>query len=273
MRTWSADPTITKLYRMAAECIIFNAATLGLYLPKQYGLSRMWNNLLDELFPDSPTIYCGTSPFLGGFHAIYRLMLRTTSIFWEQRSFEDIEQEYKSIMAELELLDHMVPSYYGHSKSGLRGMRLYQGKQHLHICVLQILTQLVSRPLAEVDKHQLNVLTKRALWLLEEYDLRERNHPGVCWPLIVLACTVDDEDDFRFTIFKADQIHAVVDPANKSKWSSDIRQRILKARYDSGDHPAEAECSTTLLDFLVSWNSRSRRVVTDDDKYKLVLPT
>lgn len=256
---------------MAAECIIYNAATLGLYLPKRYGLPRMWNGLLNELFPNSPTIYCDSSPFLGGFHAIYKLMLRITSIFWEQPRFEDIEPEYNLIMAELELLDQMVPHYYDSSSIGVQSTRLYQGKQYLHICVLQILMQLVSRPRVEIDERSLKAYTKRALRLLEEYDLRERNHPGVCWPLIVLACIVDEEDDFRFTISKADQIHAVVDPANRSKWSSDVKQRILKAHYHSQDYVAGLECPTTLLDFLISLKYPSKAVVSCVDQYSLSL--
>lgn len=244
---------MTKVYRIAAECVIFNAATMGLYLPQKYGLSHMWNDLLTELFPDGVTIYGGSSPFLGGLHEIYRLMLRITSIFWEQSDFAEVEGEYHAIMSRLVSLDEMVPVYFGHSTTDLRGIFLYQGKHRLHICMLQLLLYLVTRPVANIDKNQVLVYTTRALSLLREYDLKEDNNPAICWPLIVLACVVSEEDDFRFTISEVDQIHAVIDAANRSRWSG-IKERLLKRRYHPEDCSADVGYRTTLLDYLMSLN-------------------
>ncbi|KAF2206796.1 hypothetical protein CERZMDRAFT_119213 [Cercospora zeae-maydis SCOH1-5] len=218
------DSALVMVYRLAAECIMYNLATL---LPFDTRLDRVvnnWGTSLQCLFPrDDHEL----SPFLGGFHDVYQLMLRINVFV---RKFQpgnptrrlpllggqDSEEELTALKSELDILENNLPASY-HRVDGERSARLYMAKRRISVLALRVQLLKIAEPTTVSSEGLVQEPVQEAIDILRKDDLREPGNPALRWPLTILACAAGCDADLQFLIGKMKEFEVILDPSNASK--------------------------------------------------------
>ncbi|QIW96762.1 hypothetical protein AMS68_002280 [Peltaster fructicola] len=226
------DSDYLKLYRIAAECVIFNFATvLPFYesIDSNAGLRLAWDDLsgLEQIFyEDGVDGYdtANTSPFLGGFHRVYLLMFKLNVLLRRMYGLiQDEETAYECAMMALELQEELYqlePSIFESSYNQPRGtaiVRSYKVKHAVSVYAMRVYLTKLMNPHFGAGQLQLQDDFRKALALLKHEDVLEPGNPALCWPVIILACSSACHDDFDFLEELMHSMSQVHDPANAFK--------------------------------------------------------
>lgn len=218
------DAALVKLYRVVAECIMYNLAALS---PFHVGIAHVvtdWGTSFDCLFPGGDH---ALSPFLGGFHDVYRLMLRMniylrqipTNTAPRQVSITQADQALDALWWELHALESKVPASYRRVE-GARGTRLYKAKHRISVLALRVHLVKISRPAISCSDMLIQPYLQRAIETLKQQDIREPGNPALRWPLTILACAAYSEEDFAFIVERMRELEVILDPSNRGKLQS-----------------------------------------------------
>lgn len=211
------DSSLLKLYRVVAECIIYNLATLSPFHTGVQNAAQDWQESFDCLFSRDDHML---SPFLGGLHGVYSVMFRTNALMRQTQIVQTASSTSSKALGELweELndLEHRVPASY-HAVENEDDRKLYTAKQKISVFALRIHLVKVSRPSATTSDILVRRYLLKALGVLKQQNVREDLNPALRWPLTILACAAETSEDFEFLIAKMHEIAAILDPANKQK--------------------------------------------------------
>lgn len=216
------DAALVKLYRVVAECIMYNLAALSPFHVEIAEVVTDWGTSFDCLFPGGDH---ALSPFLGGFHDVYRLMLRI-NIYLRQTppttptmSETQARQTLDALWWELHALEIKVPASYRRVE-GAEGTRLYKAKHKISVLALRVHLVKISRPAISPSDMLIRPYLQKAIETLEQQDIREPGNPALRWPLTILASSADIEKDFVFLGGRMREMEEILDPSNRGKLQS-----------------------------------------------------
>lgn len=216
------DAALVKLYRVVAECIMYNLAALS---PFHAGINQVvtdWGSSFDCLFPGNDH---ALSPFLGGFHDVYRLMLRINLHLRRIPSMPSAvstvqgKQTLEALWWELHALEVKLPASYRRVE-GAESTRLYKAKHKISILALGIHLVKISNPLVASSDMVIRGYLHDAIGTLACQDIREPGNPALRWPLTILACAAVGKEDFAFVVAKMKELEMILDPSNRGKLQS-----------------------------------------------------
>lgn len=218
------DPALVKVYRFAAECIMYNLATLMAFDKQLDRVVNDWGTSFDCLFPESDH---ELSPFLGGFHDVYRLMLninifiRTHQPANAKRNVPFIEdhnaqQRLAVLRAQLHVLENDIPASYQRAHGDQR-TKLYVGKRRVSVLAMKIHLLKLSKPATIASDALVQQSVQEAIEIFRHEDLREPGNPALRWPLTLLACATETEMDLHFFIDRMKEFEVILDPSNAFK--------------------------------------------------------
>ena len=216
------DAALVKLYRVVAECIMYNLAALSPFHVRIAEVVTDWGTSFDCLFPGGDH---ALSPFLGGFHDVYRLILRM-NIYLRQippatstLSMAQAKQTLDELWWELHALELKVPASYRRVE-GAEGTRLYKAKHKISVLALRVHLVKISRPAISPSDGLIRPYLQKAIETLRQQDIREPGNPALRWPLTILACAAEMEKDFVFIVEKMRELEVILDPSNRGKLQS-----------------------------------------------------
>ncbi|PPJ59940.1 hypothetical protein CBER1_11869 [Cercospora berteroae] len=231
------DPALVKVYRLAAECIMYNMATLLQFDTRLDRIVSDWGPSFQCLFPASDH---ELSPFLGGFHDVYRLMMNISVYV---RTFrpgnskqrdpiagnQDSSQRLATLQAEFDMLENNIPASYDRVE-GEKQTRLYIAKQRISVLALKIHLSKITEPATLASNVLVRQSVQEALQILRHEDLREPGNPALRWPLTILACAAESEMDLEVVIARMKEFELILDPSNafKLRCSYIFLQRSVK---------------------------------------------
>jgi hypothetical protein len=217
------DAALLKLYRVVAECIMYNLAALSPFHVGVADVATDWGSSFDCLFPGGDH---ALSPFLGGFHDIYRLMLRINihlrqipSTTTSAHSAVQSSQTLDALWWELHALEVAVPPSYRRVE-GADGTRLYKAKHRISVLALRIHLVKISIPAIAAADVLIHPHLQTAIEILRQQDIREPGNPALRWPLTILACAAHVEDDYSFIVERMKELEVILDPSNCGKLRS-----------------------------------------------------
>ncbi|KAK4613697.1 hypothetical protein CLAFUW4_08756 [Fulvia fulva] len=219
------------LYRMVAECIIYNLGALSVFQPNIVQAAGDWGTAFDRLFPGNDHYL---SPFLGGFQGIYQVMFRVNVLLRQtevDRTAGVLQlstvETYDNLWQQLAFLEDNIPTMYQGNVLPKEIINLYQAKNRITIYALRIHLMKILRPLAGPEDVEIYLNLTQAIAILKEQDIREPGNPALRWPLSILLCASDADEDFDFVVSVMQQIELILDPANREKLKA--AHNILRA--------------------------------------------
>ncbi|CAK1366409.1 unnamed protein product [Cercospora beticola] len=243
------DPALVKVYRLAAECIMYNVATLLPFDTRLDRVVRDWGSSFECLFPANDH---ELSPFLGGFHDIYRLMMNINvylRTFQPGNSMQhdlligrqNSNQVLATLQTEFRMLENNIPASYDRV-DGAAGTRLYIAKRRISVLALKIHLSKIREPTMLASDLPVRQSVQEALEILRHEDLREPGNPALRWPLTILACATDNDLDLQLVVAKMKEFELILDPSNAFKlrcsyiflqqWAEGVIQTGLKTPMD-----------------------------------------
>lgn len=214
------DPALVNLYRVAAECIIFNMAALTPFRSDNGPVAHDWGRSFDRIFP---TWSLASSPFLGGFQEVYRIMFRINLLLPRLRNCGEggtsgeIQSEVDMLTQELDRLDCHVSQLYLSRLNADATSRLYRAKYFITSHSLRIHLTMIREPSSDALHPGISSNLAGAIALLKQINIFEPGNIALQWPLTILACAAEADDDFRFVTAKMREVQTFVDPANSRK--------------------------------------------------------
>jgi hypothetical protein len=167
---WNMSTSTTTLYRIVAECVIYNIACLALSYR--------------------------TSPFLGGRRDVYYLMFDVTRIARQDLSPEQRRRQVSRFTKRLSNIEDGVMSYYSDDVP-TKVADLYGTKYKLHVLALRIFIAKLEDPTRCATSPEIAIVFQQSLILLQTKEIIEDLNPAMCWPLIIFACAAATPDDFE----------------------------------------------------------------------------
>lgn len=262
IEAWDAD--LLSLYRIVAECVVFNFATmLPLYRTKD--LSMPWASAsfdglssFDCLFYENDGQQSSsTSPFFGGFYRLWNLMLRSTVLHHRivlNEVTEPIAQELidmaDSMKIELDDTEKQIHLWEVTRPRDSSLTKLYKAQHFLNLCatriyLCKILNNTVTAQCVEVQREFAKAVGHMKL---EEHP--EQRSLSLRWPLTILACAASTDQDFAFLAKIMDDIASTVIHANSSMLKS-ARQTLTMFRQRGPDVAQLQQGISTTLDFVL----------------------
>ncbi|KAF4556635.1 Hypothetical protein D9617_1g085130 [Elsinoe fawcettii] len=218
------DDTQLMLYRIAVECWLFNLATLSIYIPvPDTLLSTVDWTVLDKTFGNlfSYELTLPASPFIGGSHAIYRLMLQVTC--YVRRP---IPQNKRSLQAtkwstELERLTDGLSSYYRFLADDVAS--LYYWKHMLHVLAIRIFLVKIADRQCKSSSPEISSIVENAQNILIHSTTHEARNPSMAWPLVVFLCASHHMPTFDFFVSIVTTIRDNFDPGHRKRFSEVLK--------------------------------------------------
>ena len=215
------DAGLLNLYRMVAECIIYNLGTLSPFRADIVQAAGDWGTAFDSLFPGSDHYL---SPFLGGFQGIYQVMFRV-NVLLRQTDEDRIAgvtrpstiETFKRLWQQLTQLEDKIPAIYRRNGLPEEIIKLYKAKNRITVYALRIHLMKILRPLAGPEDVDIHLNLAQAMTILKEQDVQEPGNSALRWPLGILLCAADANEDFNFVVSVMQQIQLILDPANSRK--------------------------------------------------------
>jgi hypothetical protein len=192
---WNMSTSTTTLYRIVAECVIYNIACLALFYPDLEFLSQFisWQDI-ESFFPKISSYR--TSPFLGGRRDVYYLMFDVTRIARQDLSPEQRRRQVSRFTKRLSNIEDGVMSYYSDDVP-TKVADLYGTKYKLHVLALRIFIAKLEDPTRCATSPEIAIVFQQSLILLQTKEIIEDLNPAMCWPLIIFACAAATPDDFE----------------------------------------------------------------------------
>ncbi|EME42593.1 hypothetical protein DOTSEDRAFT_73439 [Dothistroma septosporum NZE10] len=216
-----ADIGLLNLYRMIAECIIYNLGTLSPFRADIVQAAGDWGTAFDQLFPGNDHYL---SPFLGGFQGIYQVTFRISVLLRQteadrmagvvqQSTFETFDMLWRQLAD----LEYKIPTMYCRNGLPEDTIKLYQAKNKIIVYALRIHLTKIIRPAAGPEDVEIYLNLTQAIAILKEQDVQEPGNPALRWPLSILLCAADADEDFEFIVSVMQQMQCILDPANSRK--------------------------------------------------------
>lgn len=222
------DIECVKLYRMAAECVIYNFASLS---PFHRGIGQAtsdWGGSFESLFPSNdPSI----SPFLGGadFQEIYHIMFLTNVLLRRTQTNLDqpsvVGEACQDLWEQLNKQEKKVTSLYSR-KTDQSMAKLYRAKYRVSIHALRIHLIKIRRPIVSPDDPMVRLYLSKAIKIVKNQKICEAWNPALRWPLTILACAAHADADFELFMCLMDEMMENLDQANSRRLQS--AQTILR---------------------------------------------
>ncbi|KAF2159382.1 hypothetical protein M409DRAFT_71052 [Zasmidium cellare ATCC 36951] len=252
---WLQSSECVNTYRMCAECIIYNFATLS---PFHEGIGQAasdWEESFNSLFPtDDHAI----SSFLGGidFQAIYRIMFSTNVLLHDKGSGANQTNAHpdacQNLWERLDTQEKKANSLYL-SMSHKAMAKLYRAKYLVSIHAQRIHLIKVSRPTATPADLTVKLYLSKAMAIIKEQNVCEAWNPALRWPLTILACAAHTDADFDLVMSTMDEMMQKLDPANSKRLQS--AQAMLRHFRKGNAWPSldgwDADVSPNQLKFLL----------------------
>lgn len=250
------DVGLLNLYRMVAECIIYNLGTLSPFRTDIVQAASDWGTAFDRLFPGNDHYL---SPFLGGFQGIYQVMFRVNVLLRQTEPdrvagviLPSTVETFNALWEQLAQLEDRIPVMYDRNRVAEETIKLYQAKNRITVYALRIHLLKIMRPLAGPEDVDIYLNLTQAVAILREQDVREPYNPALRWPLSILLCAADADEDFDFIVSVMQQIQLIMDPANHRKLAAAYNilrdyRRDASIALQSGRSPVPSR----QLDFLL----------------------
>lgn len=171
------------------------------------------------------------SPFLGGAHLIYKLIVEATAYSRQTHSLAERQLQTLDWLQDLDCIERGLVRYK-HSFPGPVGS-LYFWKHKLYIIALRVL-------LAKIADHDLSGpspvimgLVGMARSIFEHSDVRETNNPALAWPLIIFLCASGPDAMLHYFALIVEAIRDNFDPGHRYRLSQVI-QAVQHRRRGTG---------------------------------------
>lgn len=242
------------LYRIAVECWLYHLATLAVYyrLPNHVMESIDWT-FLDKVYGQPPGSYdlaLHASPFIGGCHVIYRIMLQVT---WFARQDVPIEVRLRQTTEwahELDLIMEHLESYFSALSDDVAS--LYYWKSVLHIYAIRIFLVKVADHRSTSSNPMIREFLAAARGVFEHKTTHETLNPALAWPLVIFLCASHEESTLAFFHSTISMIRDNFDMGHQTRLSAVLQtlrqKRTTQNCCDSGD----CQLGHDTLDLLLS---------------------
>ena len=202
------------------ESWLYNLATLLLFHSDtgQITSSIDWKKVEDCFEVSIPTqpINHRFSPFLGGAHLIYKLIIQVTTYGRQDDDPHDIKQAYiRPWLRDLDSIETGLTRYKLEFPGDVGS--LYLWKHRLYVIALRILLATISDRTITASSNTIKELVTFARAICLGTDLREGNNPALAWPLIVLLCASDDDATFDVFASITEEICDNFDPGHRHR--------------------------------------------------------
>lgn len=211
-RTWR-NAELANVYRIVAECVIYNLATLSIF---NVSSISDWGCSFDCLFDSDDR---RLSPFLGGFHDLYQVIFRINCLMASRRqviSLEDhaaITNTGETLWQQLQSLENRIEKFYPESADAASSTRLYRTKMRVSVFALRIhLCKVVFPSITSSDRQVQNLLAS-ASDDLRRQSIYEPGNVALVWPLTILACAAERSEDFEFIVETIRGFSQIIAPA------------------------------------------------------------
>lgn len=188
------------LYRIAVECWLYNLATLSIFCRD---CDKIVGNIdwaiIDRTFEgvlNAEDLALHTSPFLGGTHGIYKLILQLTWFARQDFPIEFRRSQTASWSANLDALERRLNTYY--QQVPWETAELYHTKFLVHIYALRVFLAKVADHRIPASSPTIQFFVHKAQHLIETRPTYEFRNPALAWPLIIFLCTTDRQPSFQF---------------------------------------------------------------------------
>ncbi|KAI5360175.1 hypothetical protein Slin14017_G097360 [Septoria linicola] len=139
-------------------------------------------------------------------------------------------------------------------EDGTGAAQLYKAKHKISVLALCVHLLKVSYHATTPSNPLVRTCVDVAVGILREQDIREPGNPALRWPLTILACAAQQEDEFRFLVGRMSEIEAILDLSNSSKIKLAI-EFLTQHRAQELPMPLYTDrgpwMPTTQLDFLL----------------------
>jgi hypothetical protein len=210
---------LADVLRIVAECTLYNLATLTPFCKKPDLASDDWGSSIHHLFPADDTTL---SPFLGGCHALYQIMLSINMLLSANghgthglTSLARTEALI-SLTGRLDMVERRIPYMYPASEEA----KLYVAKHRLTAIALRIHLHKIVHPQASSTEPLIRLHVTEAVQILIGQDIREPGNPALRWPLTILACATGTDEEFDVVKSKMQEIERILDISNSQKIAS-----------------------------------------------------
>lgn len=123
----------------------------------------------------------------------------------------------EEIRSQLSNMDASINTSTYDQPVGAADAGLYKAKHAVSVYALRIYLIKTMDPLATPTHLHIQEDFTKAIAILKANDMLECANPPLCWPLIILACSTTEDEDFHFLLSLMEAMVLIIDPANASK--------------------------------------------------------
>lgn len=141
------------------------------------------------------------SPFLGGFHQTYLLMLEKHTLLQrlksaKQAQIPELLSQARYLQQELNDLEFQIETACFVAAERSAEVSLVRAKHLLTSYANSIHLTKITQPDASIAQAEIQEKVTKAVDILRTDDVLEKHHPALTWPLVVLACAALRPSDF-----------------------------------------------------------------------------
>lgn len=242
------------LYRIAVECWLYNLATLAIYHPFPTDLMDLieWK-FLDETFGaplHSQQLAVHTSPFIGGSHVLYKLMLEVITYAREDAPHLDRVLKTAQWSEQLNTMSYSIGTYFKVLSAEVA--YLYYWKFLLHIYALRIVLIKIADHEALSSCPQICRIIADARSVFEQKTTLEARNPALAWPLVIFLCASHQSSDLDFFTSTITAIRDNFDPGHYKRLTLVLNILKRKPVLEVNDNLADSLPRNDTIDLLLA---------------------